>query len=121
MKKYTLIPIVALLFLQGCATTFVGKAEQTTQSAADIFNAFVTAERQVNPLPVSEAAKKTPLHQYAQYIRNNSGNWLTSARALTETYRLNPTAENESSVKQILATITTALEQSKVYLAQLGK
>jgi hypothetical protein len=117
--QIALIPLLAAaLFLQGCATTFTGKAEQSTQLAADVFNAFVTAERQLNPEPVSAAAKATPIHQYAEYIRKNGKNWLVSARALTEAYRLNPTSETKTALEQILAVIAAGLAQSQVYLAQ---
>lgn len=117
--KLALVPLlVAIMFLQGCATTFTGKAEQSTQLAADVFNAFVTAEYQLNPPPVSAEVKATPIHQYANYIRLNGQNWLKSARALTEAYRLNPTSETKTQLEQILIVISTALTQSQIYLAQ---
>lgn len=122
MKTKLAIPLITLvLLLQGCATSFLGKAEQTTQLAADAFNAFVTAEYQLNPPPVSDAVKATPVHQYANYIRLNGKNWLVSARALEDAVRLNPTAENEAALKQILIVLGTAATQSQVYLAQIGK
>lgn len=116
-QKTLILPlIVVFLLMQGCATSFVGKAEQTTQVAADTFNAFVTYERQVNPLPVSDEAKQSAIHQYAQLVRKNAANWLQSARALTEAYRLNPTKENESDLNQIMAVIAAAQAQSNLYL-----
>jgi hypothetical protein len=106
--------------LTSCATTFTGKSEQATQLTADVFNAFVTAERQLNPLPVSAAVKATPLHQYAEVIRRNGVNWLQTAEALTDAYRLNPTSANETALQQALAVVAAALAQSQIYLAQLN-
>lgn len=111
------------LFVTGCASILPGNdavlvnAERTTALAYDTFDSFLSLERG------QESYIKAVLpevHNFANSLRVNAPKYLASARATTEAYRLNRDAANKASLNTAIAILQVALDQVKVYSAQLS-
>lgn len=53
----------------------------------------------------------------ADHIRENGQQWISTAIALTETYKANPTKENQLELNQAIAIIQTALSEAAKYMS----
>lgn len=63
------------------------------------------------------AFASTPeVKQFADSIRANGRNWITTAIALTEAYKLNPTDSNRDKLEAALNIIDTALMEATKYM-----
>ena len=128
---------IALLFAGGCAIlptscTFapgptlsqqstdqiILRAEQTAQTARATFDLFVHLERD------NEAALKQvspAIHTYANTIRAHGLDWITSLRDATKAFKANRTPENQANLNTWLTTLTNAVNQTNIYIAQAKK
>ena len=91
------------------------RAEQTAQTARATFDLFVHLERD------NEALLKTvnpQIHTYANTIRVNGLNWITSLRDATKAFKANRTPENQSNLNTWLIALTNAITQTNQYIAQ---
>lgn len=103
---------------QGATDQVILRAEQTAQTARLTFNTLVTLERnneallkQVNP----------QIHEYANKLRRNGLNWVTSLRDATKTFKANRTPENQATLTTLIATLTQAIGESNKYIAEAKK
>jgi hypothetical protein len=90
------------------------RAEQTAQTARLTFDTFVHIERdneallkQVNP----------KIHEYANTIRRNGLDWVTSLRTATKAFKANRTPENQASLNTWLKTLDNATKETNKYIA----
>lgn len=115
---------VSLTF-QGCRTTteiavsaetseqIILRAEQTAQTSLLTFDTLVRLERDNSDALVVVNPK---IHEYANYIRGNGLNWITSLRNATKTFKANRTAENKSNLNTWLVTLTKAVTETNSYI-----
>lgn len=94
------------------------RAEQTAQTARLTFDTFVHLERnneallkQVNP----------QIHEYANKLRRNGLNWVTSLRDATKTFKANRTTENQATLTTLIATLTQAIGEANTYITEAKK
>jgi hypothetical protein len=91
------------------------RAEQTAQTARLTFDTFVHLERQ-NEALLKQVNPK--IHEYANTVRRNGLNWVTSLRNATKAFKANRTPENQASLNTWLATLTNATTETNRYIAQ---
>lgn len=119
----SLLTSFAVLFLfTSCASILPGNdailvnAERTTSLAYTTFDSFLSFERQQDAYVKVSAPE---VHRFANSLRVNAPKWLGTARATTETYRLNRTSDNKANLNTAVAILQTAISQVTVYSAQL--
>lgn len=125
MKQTLRISILPLLialavFQQGCATTIVGKGQQSVHAAAVSFDGFVTFEKNnraalwaINP-GVKHAADKLRRRD-CETCDPNGVKWLESSWHLVEVYRTNRTPENKANMETALAVIQDLIDEISNY------
>lgn len=123
MKQLKTIPsILLVLLLASCASILPGNdavlvnAERTTTLAFTSFDSFFALERQQQ---VYVKAHLPQIHTFANDLRKNAPRYLASARAATETYRLNRDATNKATLQTAIALLQTALSQVQNYTIQI--
>ncbi len=119
---FCLLPSV--LFLNsGCSTLQVGadtvvvNAERVTALATDTFDTFLRIEYD-NRASLNVIAPQ--IHQFAEKLRQNGQNYLTTARVLTKAYKANRTPENKANLATALSVLTSAAAESQKYLTQIN-
>ena len=112
-----LLPILLLLGcapLQPGADPIVVRAEQTTAIAPDTFDLFLRVERQ------QEAAlyKLNPkIHDYANLIRREAPQWISTARHLTKAYKSSRTEASKANLGTIVSLLLTSISEAQRYVA----
>jgi hypothetical protein len=91
-------------------------AEKTTRIAVETFNTFFKLEFDNRALVLEKAPK---IHEYANYARLHSPQWIASARALTITYKTNRTSENKANLQTALKVLQDAIDQATKYTTQI--
>lgn len=122
MKQTKLFALPILIaFLAGCAAIQPGSdatvvnAERTTQVAYNAFDSFFHLER-VNEAYIKANAPE--VHRFANSLRQNAPNWLSTARILTKTYKQNRTPENKANLETAIHVLEAAIAQVQVYSVQ---
>lgn len=122
MNKLLLIPL--LVVLSSCVSIMPGNdpvlvnAERVTTTAYDTFDSFFALERAQETYVKANAPA---VHVFANSLRVNAPKWLATARATTEAYRLNRSADNKANLTTAIAILQTAISQVTVYTAQLNQ
>ena len=118
-----LSPLVALILLSSCAGITSGNdpvvvnAERTTQVALDTFDSFVKYEYNNK----ATLQKLNPnIHKYANTVRKNGAQWLASARAFTQAYKYNRTADKKANLETAIAVLQAAITQIGQYMSEAG-
>jgi hypothetical protein len=101
-------------------------AEKTTEIAALTFDEFLRQEHKYSDIT---KAKLPKVHQFAEYLRKpveykketipTGVMFLKKARAATEAFRVNRTAEGEANLKTAIASVKSLLDQAKSNLEQI--
>ena len=115
--------MAALILVGGCTTDIqpgsdpvVVNAEKTTSIAVESLNTFFRIESQNSDL-IKEKAPQ--IHKYADFARNNAPRWISTARALTKTYKNNRTAENKADLETALQVLSEVINQVRQYSTQM--
>ena len=133
-RHLSLVTLLGVLALFGCAKDSVGKAEQATHASATGFDTFLQFEMDNRDQLL---AIDPGIHALAQKLRHkecptcpasdprsvqNGIRWLQTARTYTEAYRLNRTEDNKLQMQTALALISTTLDQmtQHFFLAQVA-
>lgn len=122
-KLYNALGILFLFqvfLITGCASIdkdadpVVVHAERTTAYALDIMDAFLKFEYD-NRERLQDVSKD--IKKYADVIRKNGKQWLTTARELTMAYKQNRTADKKFELMTAISVLQAAVSESQKYIA----
>lgn len=125
--RISLLPILfaVALMSQGCATTPLGKAQQTQKATAVSFDSFVTFEKDNRDQlwaishDIKHAADKLR-HKECESCPPNGQRWLQSAWNATEAYRLAKTDGNKDAMDVALDVIQKLYDEVSGYFLNPG-
>jgi hypothetical protein len=117
--------LLPMLLLLGCQTNLVPdgiydgdvalyRAESTIVSSYELMDNFLLWEYENR----ASMASMPEVKEAADVIRANGEEWIDTAIALVEAYKLNPTKENQINLNQAVAVIQTALTEAAKYMNQ---
>lgn len=92
----------------------VVKAEQTLRISKDTFDILLRLEYEQRKYVLNYAPA---IHTYAEYVRRNAPNWLTTTNDLKNQYKAGH--GNLQALLTALATLTENTNQSNTYITQL--
>lgn len=121
--RYALPLLLPILLLTGCQTTLapdgvydgdvaIYNAENTIVQSYALMDTFLQWEYDNR-----ESLSSMPeIKQAADHIRENGERWISSAQALVDVYKANPTKENQISLNSSISVIRVALEEAAKYM-----
>lgn len=110
-------PVVGTPTPAPAADPIVVNAEKTLAVANHTFDLIVHLERDNQ----AAFAKASPsIHPFVENIRRNGLGWIRTANNLKQAYKHNRSPENKANLLTSISTVSTALDQSKQYLAAAG-
>lgn len=126
MRKYLSLLLVgfALVFMTGCPSTQLApegvyqgqigayKADSTINTAYALMDNFLKWEYENRQV----FAGTPEVKKFADNIRANGRQWISTAITLNEAYKLDPTEENRSALDAALDIIDAALSEATKYM-----